>query len=459
MTTTERVPPQSLEAEMSVLGAILLDERKIADAMVLIKAHYFYHEKHRVIFLAMQALFARSEPVDLMTLKEELKKAGKLAEIGESVYLAALVSSVATAANLGYYAGILKDKYELRTLIIIGREMQELAHESAADANELIIGVEKGLQEISIDKNGAGFVSVLEMADSAKSRAEILYNTTDLLGIPTGFSLIDRQTQGLMKTDLIIIAGRPGMGKTSLMDNMAVNIAATKKGKPGIFTIEMSAKQMFDRLAYSHARVSQRNFDGRRPTYQEHLRVLESIDYISSLDIHIDETPAVELTVIRAKAARLVAKGKIDIIFIDYLQLINGVGKMGNKFNREQEISGISRQLKALAKTLDVPVVCLSQLNRSCETRAPKEPRPMLSDLRESGAIEQDADMVMLMYRPEYYKGKDTPIDETGIAIIDIAKQRNGPTGAVKLTFVDKYTQFSNYTQNEPPANWQEAGE
>ncbi len=454
---TEKIPPQSREAEMSVLGAILLDERKIADAMELVKPHYFYQEKHRVIFSAMQNLFTRSEPVDLMTLREELLKAGSLELIGRSVYLSTLVSSVATTANFRYYAAIMKDKYILRECAHIGIDLQAAANDQGAMPADVLGAAEQRLLEIVTDKPGAGIQVIDKVIDSAMAALEQRVNNNSLLGLSTGFKAIDDITQGLKKTDLITIAGRPGMGKTSFALNMAFSNAFAGKHVV-VFTAEMSQEQLLHRqvCAMAGVDVNADHWELKR----KYPLIIQASEKIRGLPIYFDEASSPSTTEIRAKSIRAKMAGKLDIIFIDQLSKIRIAGAWKGQ-SMVDKISAITKQLKALAKDLSVPVVLLHQLNRECEKRSPKKPIPIMSDLKDSGSVEEDSDLVIFLYRQEYYERKDNPIhdDDKGKADIIIAKHRNGDTGIRQLDFIKAYARFTDVVIHEPPANFQDARE
>ncbi len=448
----EKVPPQSLEAEISVLGAILLDANCIYDAVIFLKTDYFYVEKHRIIFNAILELFNKNEPVDLMMIREALKSSGQLDSVGGSVYLSSLVNSVATADNLKYYAGIVKEKFELRQLISISHKISDSAFNVCGESESIIEEAEREILNIVLDTPGEGLVKVSDSVDAVFEVIDAQVNENKLQGFSTGFCDLDDITQGLHKTELTICAARPGIGKTSFALDLAMNMAGSGL-YVNFFSAEMSKELLIRRAIFSKAQVDSRN------TYQfkaEFHKLTAATEEVRALSLWIDDTQNPTTTQIKAKATRNKIKGKCDIIFIDYLGYIKlsdaWRGMSANKY-----LEAVTNNLKNMAADLDVPVFCLCQLNRNVESRNP--PIPILADLRDSGAIEQDAATVMFIYRPEYYLKDKTPQEKRGLAEIIIAKQRNGPTGTIKMTFIDKYTQFRNWTPIEAPENYQERGE
>ena len=440
----ERVPPQSEEAEQAVLGAMLLDERAVPQAIELLRPTHFYRESHRKIFSAICHLFEKSVPTDLLTLREELEKRGELETIGGSVYLSTLVSNVATTANIGYYSQIVKNKSSLRELINTSSVILSECYESGSDVDALLDEAERRIFQIATEKVESGFVPINSMVDDTFEMVEKLLDSKHhITGIPSGYYQLDDLTRGFQKSDLIIVAGRPGMGKTSLALSIALYTGLASNKTTGIFSLEMSKEQLMLRLLCGQARVDSKKVRTGHSPKEYFPKLTSATEELRNAPIYIDDTPNTTVLEMKAKARRLKAKAGLDIIFIDYLQLMNA-SSMASSHNRQQQVTEITRSLKGMAKELDVPVVCLSQLSRAPEQRTP--PRPVLSDLRESGAIEQDADVVIFIYRPDYYKGDQAEPDEQGIAEIIIAKQRNGPTNTVKLTFIPEYTRFENYT-------------
>ncbi len=433
-----KLPPQSIEAEESLLGGVLLDNTAMDRALELVTPADFYRETHRKIMRAMLELNQRGEPIDLVTLVETLKTRGELADVGGATYLAELADKVPTAANTTYYARIVRHKAVLRSLIQTATEIATQGYESTVDVDEFLDQAEHRIFEISERKVRPSFFRIRDiMVDSMKA-IEQLYERKELVtGVPSGFVDLDRLTAGFQPSDLIIIAGRPSMGKTAFALNVAQYAAVNSKLGVAIFSLEMSKEQLVLRMLCSEARVDQSKVRAGFAAERDFPKLALSASRLADSPIYIDDTPALSVLELRAKARRLrrERESKLGLIIVDYLQLMRGHDSADN---REQEISSISRSLKALAKELDVPVVALSQLNRQVETRAEK--RPVMADLRESGAIEQDADVIAFLYRPVVY---DKNAEERDAEVI-VAKQRNGPIGSVPLTFMSEYTRFEN---------------
>ncbi|MGE5304397.1 MAG: replicative DNA helicase [Alphaproteobacteria bacterium] len=438
-----KVPPQNLEAESSVLGGILLENDAINQVLELLRSEDFYRESHRKVFRAMIELSDRAEPVDLITLSEFLKSRNELEAVGGTAYLASLADFVPTAANISYYARIVREKSILRSLISTATDIATRGYEEQGNVDEFLDAAEKVIFDISEKKIKASFVAVGDMIKDTLKTVEKLYERKEMVtGVPTGYEDLDRLTAGLQPADLIIVAGRPGMGKTAFALNIATNAAFTGVGA-AVFSLEMAREQLVLRMLCSEARVNSSKVRSGYLGERDFPQLAKAAGRLHEAPIYIDDTPAISVLELRAKARRLVRDRtkKIGLIVVDYLQLMRG---MGAASNREQEISEISRSLKALAKELNVPVIALSQLNRRVEDRSDR--RPMMSDLRESGAIEQDADVIMFIYRDEVYN-KDE--DKRGTAEVIVAKQRNGPIDTVKLTFLNEYTRFENYTERD----------
>jgi len=438
-----KVPPQNLEAESSVLGGILLENDAINQVLELLRSEDFYRESHRKVFRAMIELSDRAEPVDLITLSEFLKSRNELEAVGGTAYLASLADFVPTAANISYYARIVREKSILRSLISTATDIATRGYEEQGNVEEFLDAAEKVIFDISEKKIKASFVAVGDMIKDTLKTVEKLYERKEMVtGVPTGYEDLDRLTAGLQPADLIIVAGRPGMGKTAFALNIATNAAFTGVGA-AVFSLEMAREQLVLRMLCSEARVNSSKVRSGYLGERDFPQLAKAAGRLHEAPIYIDDTPAISVLELRAKARRLVRDRtkKIGLIVVDYLQLMRG---MGAASNREQEISEISRSLKALAKELSVPVIALSQLNRRVEDRSDR--RPMMSDLRESGAIEQDADVIMFIYRDEVYN-KDE--DKKGTAEVIVAKQRNGPIDTVKLTFLNEYTRFENYTERD----------
>ena len=438
-----KVPPQNLEAESSVLGGILLENDAINQVLELLRAEDFYRESHRKVFRAMMELSDRAEPVDLITLSEFLKSRNELEAVGGTAYLASLADFVPTAANISYYARIVREKSILRSLISTATDIATRGYEEQGNVEEFLDAAEKVIFDISEKKIKASFVAVGDMIKDTLKTVEKLYERKEMVtGVPSGYEDLDRLTAGLQPADLIIVAGRPGMGKTAFALNIATNAAFSGVGT-AVFSLEMAREQLVLRMLCCEARVNSSKVRSGYLGERDFPQLAKAAGRLHEAPIYVDDTPAISILELRAKARRLVRDRtkKIGLIVVDYLQLMRG---MGAASNREQEISEISRSLKALAKELNVPVIALSQLNRRVEDRSDR--RPMMSDLRESGAIEQDADVIMFIYRDEVYN-KDE--NKKGIAEVIVAKQRNGPIDTVKLTFLNEYTRFESYTERD----------
>ena len=437
-----KLPPHSIEAEESVLGGVLLDNHALDRALEFVVPDDFYREVHRKIMRAMLDLNQRSEPIDLVTLADTLKVRGELQDIGGAAYLAELADKVPTAANVAYYARLVRQKSVLRSLIHTATEIATRGYESGADVDLFLDEAEHKIFEISERKVRPQFFRIRDiMVDSMKA-IEQLYERKELVtGVPTGFVDLDRMTAGLQPADLIVVAGRPSMGKTAFALNIAQYVAVVAKLGVAIFSLEMSKEQLVLRMLCSEARVDQSKVRAGFAAERDFPKLALAASRLADSPIYIDDSPALSVLELRAKARRLKRErdSKLGLIMVDYLQLMRG----HDADNREQEISGISRSLKALAKELGVPVVALSQLNRQVETRAEK--KPVMADLRESGAIEQDADVIAFLYRPIVY---DKNAEERAAEVI-IAKQRNGPIGTVPLTFMSEYTRFENRAEDD----------
>jgi replicative DNA helicase len=427
--------------EQSVLGAILLENEALVKVLELLNERDFYQEAHRWVFQAMIELFEENVPIDLLTVTERLRKRDRLEAVGGAAYLAELVELVPTAANVWHHARIVREKAVLRGLIQTATSIVTDSYEDADDVDILLDRAEQAIFEISQRKATSGFLHINAILKGSFKRIEQLYERKELVtGVPTGFIEFDRRTAGLQPADLIIIAGRPSMGKTAFSLNIAQHVGI-QVGRPvAIFSLEMSKEQLVLRMLCAEARIDSSKLRTGFLSREDWPRLTKAAGTLSEARIYIDDTPAQSSLDIRAKARRLRAElDDLALIVIDYLQLMQG--RLRSE-NRQQEISEITRALKALAKELQVPVVALSQLSRAVEQRKP--PRPQLSDLRESGAIEQDADVVALIYRDELY---DENSDAKGIAEIIIGKQRNGPTGVVRLAFRGEYTRFENLAE------------
>lgn len=439
-----KVPPQNLEAESSVLGGILLENEAVNQVLELLRPEDFYRESHRKVFRAIIELSDRSEPADLITLSDFLKSRGELEAVGGTAYLASLADFVPTAANISHYARIVREKSILRSLIATATEIATRGYEEQGNVEEFLDSAERVIFDISEKKIKASFVAVGDMIKDTLKTVEKLYERKEMVtGVPTGYDDLDKLTAGLQPADLIIVAGRPSMGKTAFALNIAAHAAFTGIGV-AVFSLEMAKEQLVLRMLCSEARVNSSKVRSGYLGERDFPQLAKAAGRLHEAPIFIDDTPAISILELRAKARRLVRdrSKKIGLIVVDYLQLMRG---MGTASNREQEISEISRSLKALAKEINVPVIALSQLNRRVEDRGDR--RPMMSDLRESGAIEQDADVIMFIYREEVYNKSDE--SKKGVAEIIVAKQRNGPIDTVNLTFLHEYTRFENYTERD----------
>jgi len=440
---SDRIPPQNLEAEISVLGAVLQDPGALLKAMEVLRPEDFYKEAHRKIFRGCVDLFERNEPVDLVTLANELMRRKQLDEVGGASQLSALVDAVPTAANVAYHARVVKDKAVLNALIEKATAVVSKAYADSEDTDQLLDWAEQQIFEISQDKISRTFAPVKSILKGTFQLIEKLYDRkSHVTGVPTGFADFDRLTSGLQAAELIVVAGRPSMGKTSFCLNVAQQAAIRESIAVAIFSLEMSKEQLVQRMLCSEASVDSHRLRTGYLSDTDWPKLTTAAGRLSEAPIYIDDTPGISLLEMRAKARRLKAERGLGLVIIDYLQLVSGRARAEN---RQQEISEISRGLKAMAKDLNVPVVALSQLSRAVESRDP--PRPQLSDLRESGAIEQDADVVTFLYRPAFYrkrKGEETDEPEDNTTEIIIGKQRNGPTDTVYLTFLREYTRFES---------------
>lgn len=437
-----KLPPQALEVEQAVLGAILLERDALAKVTDALRAEIFYKPAHQEIFNAAVELFHNGEPVDLHTLTQALRRLGTLQQVGGPVYLAELTQHVASAANVEFHARILVQKFIQRELIQVCSELQLDAYDDTKDVFETLNEAEQKLYGLSGDNLRREAESMKSLGEKVEERLqELAKRKGGLTGISSGYSQLDRLTSGWQKSDLVILAARPGMGKTAFALNLARNAAMDANTPVLLFSLEMGATQLAQRLVAAEAEIdSQRMRTGQLDDYMW-TQLHDRVGKLSAAPIYIDDTPGLNVYDLRAKCRRLKADKGIGMVMIDYLQLMSGDGNKNS--NREQEISKISRSLKMLAKELDIPVLALSQLSRAVETRS-GDKRPMLSDLRESGAIEQDADMVMFLYRPDYYPDAPNPegVNSQGICEVIIAKQRNGPVDTVQLQFVKEFGKF-----------------
>ena len=440
-----KLQPQAIDLERAVLGALMIDNESLSDTIDSLHPEYFYKREHQKIFEAIVKLFNNTQPVDILTVAEELKKMGEIDFVGGLSYISELTNNIASASNTEFHARIIAEKFIKRSLISISNNIINDAFNESVDIFDLLSSAEEKLFTVTEGTLRKSYDKMSFLIKGALENIEILRNKEDTLsGIPTGFSNLDRVTSGWQASDLIIIAARPGMGKTAFALSMARNIAIDYKKAVGFFSLEMSSEQLVNRLIASEAQLGANKLRKGDLAHHEMIQLHEKIKYLSEAPIFIDDTPALTIFELRAKARRLVKNHKVGILIIDYLQLMHAGGNAGN---REQEISTISRSLKGIAKELKIPVIALSQVNRGVESRSGVgSKRPMLSDLRESGAIEQDADIVTFIYRPEYYKifEWDNGDDSRGQAEIMIAKHRNGSLANIRLKFTAEFARFSN---------------
>lgn len=436
-----RIMPQAIDLEEAVIGAMLIDRDGLPSVIEILKPESFYKSAHSTIYSAMLELFEKSQPIDLLTVHELLKKSKSLEEVGGLNYLIELTNKVASSANIEYHARIVSQKYIQRELIRVANQTIKGSFEDEKDVFELLDDAERNLYEITDHNLNTGYERLSSLAVKTRKEIEAVSKKEEsITGVPTGFAELDKVTSGWQSSDLIIVAARPGMGKTAFTLSLARNAAVLHKAV-AIFSLEMANTQLVQRLIAMDASIDSRKLRNGQLSSDEWKRLNQTVDNMAEIPIFIDDTPAINIFELRAKCRRLKQNHDIQLIIIDYLQLMTAAPNQ-KKGNREQEISSISRALKSLAKELNVPVIALSQLSRSVETRGGNK-RPVLSDLRESGAIEQDADIVTFIYRPEYYENDDmdTPKD---LAEIIIAKHRNGSLETVNLRFVPQYVRFEN---------------
>lgn len=440
-----KIPPQSNEAEIAVLGSMLLEENAISQTIELLEENYFYNESHREIFKAIISIYSKNKPADLITVIEELKKNNGLEKVGGASYITNLTQAVPTAANIAHYAKIVREKYVVRSLITTATQIISESYQGETEANELLDKAEKLIFEIMTKRTDISSVPVSEVVKDSIEQIDSLYQRREnITGIPTGFHEFDIMTAGLQSSDLIIIAGRPSMGKSALATCIATH-AGIVEGIPTVmFSLEMAKGQLVQRMLCSHAKVESHKVRTGFLSQSDWPKLTNAASKLSEAPIFIDDSPAISILELRAKARRLKSRNDIKLIVVDYIQLMHGPSRADN---RQQEISEISRSLKALARELEVPVIGISQLSRAVEARSDR--RPQLSDLRESGAIEQDADVVLLLLREEYYN--PTP-ENRGLAELIVAKQRNGPVGSINLAFIKEYTRFESLSRRREVA-------
>lgn len=432
-----RIPPQSLEAEQSVLGCMLLDKEVIPNITEVLKSEDFYRDDHKEIYEAVMDLFEEAEPIDLITISDKLRQRGTLDNIGGLEYLTNIATSVPTTANAKHYAKIVEEKSILRKLIKTTSDILNLGYDASEDVSVILDKAEKSIFDILQKRNTQGFSHIKDVLVETFNKLEELYNNKGYItGVPTGFTDLDYRTSGLQNSDLILVAARPAMGKTSFALNIAQYAAIHSKVPVAVFSLEMSKEQLVNRMLCSEVMIDSQKMRIGKLEDSDWQKMAMALGPLSEAPIYIDDTPGVSVMELRAKCRRLKLEKNLGLIVIDYLQLMQGRGR---NENRQQEVSEISRSLKILAKEINVPVITLSQLSRAPEART--DHRPMLSDLRESGAIEQDADMVMFLYRDDYYNPET---EKQNVAEVIIAKNRNGSTGTVELRWFGEYTKFAN---------------
>ena len=437
----EKLPPQNIEAEMAVLGSMLIDEEAIAQAIEILNTGCFYKDSHRRIFDCILNLFNQNKAVDIITICDELKKQGALEQVDGPGYVASLVNTVPTSANIVHYASIVREKATLRALISNSTQIINDAYNVEGNVGEVLDNAERLIFEIRDHPGRANSVILIKeiIKDTIEAIDKLYQKKAHVTGIPTGFVDFDIKTAGLQPSDLLIVAGRPSMGKSAFAIGIVEYASVVEKIPVAFFSLEMSKEQLVQRLLCSHARVDAHKVRTGFLSVSDWPKLTAAAGKLSDAPIYIDDTPAISAMELRAKARRLKAHYGIKLLVLDYLQLMRGSSKIEN---RQQEISDISRSLKALARELAIPVIAISQLSRAVESRS--DHRPQLSDLRESGAIEQDADVVILLLREEYYNPSE---ENKGITEINIAKQRNGPVGAFNLAFIREYTRFENLSR------------
>ena len=435
----DRTLPHNLEAEKSVLGAILIHNEAFNHAAELIDSRDFFRDAHRRIFDKMVVLSERNEAIDLVTLKDELQRSSELEEVGGPAYIASLADGVPRSANVEHYARIVKEKSTLRSLIHSANRIIADAYQAEEDADLILDGAEKAIFEIAEDRIREGFVPLRDLVQGSFATIEKLQQHKGLVtGVPTGFVDLDEMTSGLQPSDLVLVAARPSMGKASLVLNIAQHVAVQTDYTVGFFSLEMSKESLFIRLLTSEAQIDSHRLMSGHIADRDYSRISHALERLSSMRLFIDDTANIGVLEMRAKSRRLQAEHGLSLIVVDYIQLMSARGRYEN---RTLELASISRSLKGLAKELNVPIVVLSQLSRAPESRS--DHRPQLSDLRESGALEQDADVVVLIYRDDAYN-RDPNNPDAGTAELIVAKQRNGPTGIVRLAFLREQTRFAN---------------
>ncbi|MBQ9444161.1 MAG: replicative DNA helicase [Lachnospiraceae bacterium] len=438
----KRIPPHSSEAERSVIGSMILDDTgdAIFSATEILSGEDFYDRRYRLIFETLSELFNEQKPADSVVILDRLREKGALPEIANAAFLAEIVDSVPTSANIRYYAEIVREKSLLRSIVTVNSEIENDCYKGEKDTEEILQDTEKRIFDLLQDRGKSDLVPIKDIViDTLQHIQEVAKADSKITGIPSGFADLDEKTAGFQKSDLILLAARPSMGKTAFVLNIAQNACLKKDYHCLIFSLEMSKEQLVNRLLAMESRVNSQNIRTGELTDDDWRGIIEGAGVIGTSNLGIDDTPAITVSDMRTKCRRYKIEHGLDMVIVDYLQLMNGSASGRRDSNRQQEISDISRGLKALARELQCPVIALSQLSRAVEQRP--DHRPLLSDLRESGAIEQDADVVMFIYRDEVYHDDS---DRKGVADIIIAKQRNGPIGTVSLAWIASLTKFES---------------
>lgn len=440
----DRTPPQNIEAEQAVLGAMLISKEAIAEAAQILNSEDFYREAHRIVFDAMMELSNKNQAVDNLTVVEQLNKDNNLEKVGGIAFVTALANTVPTAANVAFYAKIVREKALMRKLINTATAIAAMGYEDNKDVDTILDKSEKMILQVAANRKTGDFMPINQIVIDTFSKIETLYESKGgLTGLPTGFKDLDRLTAGLQPSDLILVAARPSMGKTAFTLNIASHVA-TRENKPvAFFSLEMSKEQLMQRMLCAEGLVESQRLRVGDLDEQDWQRLINAADKFSKAPLYIDDTPGITIMELRSKARRLQQEKGLSLVLIDYLQLMQGRGNR-NGDNRQQEISEISRSLKSLARELNVPVIALSQLSRSVESRQIK--KPMLSDLRESGSLEQDADIVMFLYREDYYNAET---ENKNITDVIVAKHRNGPVDTVQLFFHKEFTKFADLLRTD----------
>lgn len=441
-----KIPPQATDVEQAIIGAVISEKDAIDQVADILKPDNFYRDSHKEIWRVIIHLYNKREPIDILTVKQQLEKSGKLDEVGGVVYLLDLSNKVNSSVNIGAHAKIVLEKSMKRDLINSSNEVQKMAYEETSDVFDVLGKAEKNISQIALNAVKKDASKLYDVYKKRIERIEELHRSdTSILGIPTGFTKLDRTLGGLQDTDMIVIAARPGMGKSALVMSILRNVAIESGYPVAIFSLEMSEGQLTDRLISSESEISSDRLRVGNLQDHEWKLLIEKTGRLSSAPVFIDDTPSLSIIELKAKARRLVNRHGVKLIAVDYLQLAKGYMDDKKSYNREQEISSISSGIKAIAKELNIPVIALSQLSRAVEIRG-GDHKPKLSDLRESGSIEQDSDIVMFLYRPEYYgiTKDENGFSTKGVAIIDVAKHRNGKTGETKLKWIANLTKFTD---------------